>query len=111
VAAKSEHAEIIARLSKFLPPPIAPATAENTAAPAGKKGKKGKTPEAPAPKAGNKDRGAMFDGRDLNKDGKLNKEEFMVRQSDPEQAAKNFVKFDKDQSGDVSRDEYVTSGK
>ena len=38
-------------------------------------------------------------------------EEFMVRQSDPESAAKNFVKFDKDKSGDVNREEYVTSGK
>jgi hypothetical protein len=35
----------------------------------------------------------------------------MVRQSDPESAAKNFVKFDKDKSGDVNRDEYVNSGK
>jgi hypothetical protein len=112
VAAKAEHAEIITHLSKFLPPPIAPATEKNTAAAAGKKGKKGKTPEAPAPKAGvTKDRGAMFDGRDLNKDGKLNKEEFMVRQSDPEQAAKNFVNFDKDKSGDVNREEYVNSGR
>ena len=105
-------AQVIARLTKFLPPPIAPATDKNTAAPAGKKGKKGKAPEVPAPKAGaTKDRGAMFDGRDLNKDGKLNKEEFMIRQADPEQAAKNFVKFDKDLSGDVNRDEYVNSGK
>ena len=111
VAAKAEHAEVIAHLSKFLPPPIAPATAQNTAAPAGKMGKAGKGPEAPAPKAGTKDRGAMFDGRDLNKDGKLNKEEFMLHQKDPEQAAKNFVNFDKDKSGDVNREEYVKSGK
>jgi Ca2+-binding EF-hand superfamily protein len=53
----------------------------------------------------------MFDGRDANKDGKLNKEEFMLHQKDPEQAAQNFVKFDKDKSGDVDRQEYVTSGK
>ncbi|MFM2211039.1 MAG: hypothetical protein RL639_233 [Verrucomicrobiota bacterium] len=109
VAAKPEHAEVIARLAKFLPPPIAPATAENTAGKS--KGKKGKAPEATAPKAGTKDRGAMFDGRDLNKDGKLNKEEFMLHQKDPEQAAKNFVNFDKDKSGDVNREEYVKSGK
>ena len=100
VATKVEHAEVIARLSQFLPPPIAPATSENTEANdgKGKKGKaKGKTQESSAPKAGdNKDRGAMFDGRDMNKDGKLNKEEFMLHQKDPEQAAKNFVKFDKD---------------
>jgi Ca2+-binding EF-hand superfamily protein len=53
----------------------------------------------------------MFDGRDMNKDGKLNKEEFMLHQKDPAQAAQNFVKFDKDKSGDVDRQEYVTSGK
>ena len=111
VATKPEHAEVIARLSKFLPPPIAPATAQNTAAPAGKKGKAGKGAAKGDPKAGTRDRGAMFDGRDLNKDGKLNKEEFMLHQKDPKQAAKNFVSFDKDQSGDVNREEYVKSGK
>lgn len=111
VATKPEHAEVIARLSKFLPPPIAPATDKNTAAPAGKKGKAGKGGTKGDPKAGTRDRGAMFDGRDLNKDGKLNKEEFMLNQRDPEQAAKNFVSFDKDKSGDVNRDEYVKAGK
>jgi iduronate 2-sulfatase len=115
VATKAEHTEVIARLSQFLPPPIAPASSKNTEANdgKGKKGKaKGKTQESSAPKAGdNKDRGAMFDGRDINKDGKLNKEEFMLHQKDPEQAAKNFVKFDKDKTGDVNREEYVTSGK
>ncbi|MFZ9400308.1 MAG: sulfatase/phosphatase domain-containing protein, partial [Opitutales bacterium] len=109
VAAKSEHAEVISRLTKFLPAPIAPATAENTAA--NGKGKKGKGAAKGDPKAGTRDRGAMFDARDANKDGKLNKEEFMIRQPDPEQAAKNFVNFDKDKSGDVDRQEYVTSGK
>jgi iduronate 2-sulfatase len=115
VATKAEHAEVIARLSKFLPAPIAPATPENTEAKTKSKKEKAKegkkAPEAPAPKAGTKDRGAMFDGRDMNKDGKLNKEEFMIRQADPEQAAKNFVRFDKDKSGDVNREEYVNSGK
>ncbi len=111
VATQAEHAEVIARLTKHLPAPIAPATPENTAAPQGKKGK-GKAAQPPAPKAAaTKDRGAMFDGRDMNKDGKLNKEEFMLHQRDPEQAAKNFVKFDKDKSGDVDRQEYVGSGK
>jgi hypothetical protein len=109
VAAKAEHAEVIARLTKFLPPPIAPSTAENTSTKG--KGKKGKGAAKGDPKAGTRDRGAMFDGRDSNKDGKLNKEEFMLRQADPEQAAKNFVNFDKDKSGDVSRDEYVNQGR
>lgn len=108
VAGKTEHAEVVARLTKFLPPPIAPATPENTEAKqGGKKGKAGKTD----PKAGVRDRGAMFDARDANKDGRLTKEEFMTRQPNPEQAAKNFVLFDKDKSGDISRDEYVNQGK
>ena len=108
VAAKPEHAEVIARLTKFLPPPIAPATASNSEGP---KKEKGKSADPSPPKGGTKDRGAMFDGRDPNKDGKLTKEEFLVRQSEPEQAAKNFVKFDKDQSGDVSKEEYVNQGR
>lgn len=108
LAGKAEHAEVIARLTKFLPPPIAPASAENTA-PKGKKGKA--APKGEAKAGATKDRGAMFAGRDTNKDGRLTKEEFMLRQADPEQAAKNFVKFDKDKSGDVDREEYVGSGK
>jgi len=106
IAAKPEHAETIARLTKFLPPPIPAATA-----PAGEGARKGK-PADPAPaKGGAKDRGAMFDSRDLNKDGKLNREEFMLNQRDPAQAAKNFVNFDKDKSGDVSKEEYVNLGR
>ena len=111
VATKAEHAEVIARLSKHLPPPIAPATAQKDAGPGGKKGKAGKGAAKSDPKAGTRDRGAMFDGRDTNKDGKLDKEEFMRLQKDPGQAAVNFVKFDKDKSGDIDRQEYVTSGK
>lgn len=106
VAAKPEHTETIARLTKFLPPPIPAATAT-----AGEGAKKGKTAEPTAPKGGAKDRGAMFDSRDLNKDGKLNQEEFMLNQRDPAQAAKNFVNFDKDKSGDVSKEEYVNLGR
>jgi hypothetical protein len=114
VAAKPEHAEVIARLTKFLPPPIAPATDKNTAAPAGKKGKKGKAKaeESAAPKAAaTKDRGAMFDGRDVNKDGKLSKEEFMDKQKDPAHAAENYIKFDKDKDTFLTKEEFVKMGK
>ena len=109
VVGRPEHAEVIAKLSKFLPPPIEPATPENTETK--KKGGKKAKAAASGPAASGKDRGAMFDGRDANKDGRLNKEEFLTRQADPEQAAKNFIKFDKDKSGDVSRDEYVGQGR
>jgi Ca2+-binding EF-hand superfamily protein len=56
-------------------------------------------------------RGASFDKRDLDKNGKLTKEEFMQKQKDPEHAAQNFLKFDKDKSGDLSREEYIRMGK
>jgi Ca2+-binding EF-hand superfamily protein len=35
----------------------------------------------------------------------------MDKQKEPEQAAKNFVKFDKDKSGDLTKEEFVKSGK
>lgn len=116
LAAKPENGEVVARLSKFLPPPIAPATAENTIPKAGK-GKKGKgkaEEAAPAPAAAadaSKDRGPMFDRRDVNKDGKLSKEEFMDKQKDPAHAAENFVKFDKDKDGSLTKEEFVKMGK
>jgi iduronate 2-sulfatase len=108
VASRPENAEVIARLTKYLPPPIAPATPENTAA------KKGKGKAAPGPEAATdaaKERGPMFDRRDVNKDGKLSKDEFMDKQKDPAHAAENFTKFDKDKSGDLSKEEFVKMGK
>ena len=114
VAAKPEHAQVIARLTKFLPPPIAPATDKNTAAPGGKKGKKGKAKadEPAAPKAEEvKERGPMFDRRDVNKDGKLSKEEYMDKQKDPAHAAENYIKFDKDKDTFLTKEEFVKMGK
>ena len=112
VATKPENAEVIARLTKHLPQPIAPATPENTEAKAKGKKAKGKAPEAPAPKADDaKDRGPMFDRRDINKDGKLSKDEFMDKQKDPAHAAENFIKFDKDKDGSLTKEEFVKMGK
>jgi len=114
VATKAEHAQVIARLTKFLPPPIAPATDKNTAAPGGKKGKKAKAKaeEPAAPKAEEvKERGPMFDRRDVNKDGKLSKEEYMDKQKDPAHAAENYIKFDKDKDTFLTKEEFVKMGK
>jgi iduronate 2-sulfatase len=66
----------------------------------------GKKPAAPA-----KDRGAMFDKRDANKDGKLTREEFLKGQPDPEEAPKRFPLFDKDGDGTLSRDEFIAGGR
>lgn len=122
LASKPENQAIIEHLSKFLPPPI-PAADPNA-----KKIAKGKknlidvdaknhdedvtapTVTEPKPNA-TKDRGAMFDRRDVNKDGKLSKDEFMAGQKDPKQAAENFIKFDKDHDGFLSREEFINMGK
>ena len=110
VAAKPEHAEVVARLTKFLPAPIAPAKAGAGAGEA-KKAKGAPGAAKGDPKAGTRDRGAMFEARDTDKDGKLTKEEFMTRQPDPAQAAQNFTQFDKDKSGDLTKDEFVKLGR
>jgi iduronate 2-sulfatase len=65
----------------------------------------------PAKKSTIKDRSAMFDSRDQDKDGKLTREEFLLNQPDPEEAPKRFPRFDADQNGTLSREEFVKSGK
>jgi Ca2+-binding EF-hand superfamily protein len=34
----------------------------------------------------------------------------MLKQRDPAQAAQNFVKFDKDKNGEISKEEFVKMG-
>jgi len=58
-----------------------------------------------------KDRGAMFDSRDKDKDGKLTKEEFLANQPDPDEAPKRFPRFDSDSNGSLSREEFIKGGK
>ena len=126
LATKPENKEVIERLSKFLPPPIPAADPNAVKIAKGKKNiidldAKKKDEDATAPKVTPPaktaaadpatDRVAMFERRDVNKDGKLTKEEFMAKQKDPEQAAKNFVKMDKDNTGDLSKEEFVKMGK
>ena len=93
-----ENPEIIAALSQILAsqpearPSIAttaPATSQNT----------------------NSDRESMFKKRDINADGKLTLSEFLANQPDPDQAPKRFPKFDSNQDGVVSREEFVHQGR
>ena len=64
-----------------------------------------------APKKSNQDRGAMFDGRDKDKDGKLTRDEFLAKQPDPDEAPKRFPKFDKNGDGVLDREEFIRGGK
>ena len=121
LANKPENKEVVERLSKFLPPPIPAADPNAKKIAKGKKNlvdieAKNKDEDATAPKIvapadAAKDRGAMFDRRDVNKDGKLSKEEFMDKQKDPAHAAENFTKFDKDKDGFLTREEFIKMGK
>ncbi|OYW31404.1 MAG: iduronate-2-sulfatase [Chthoniobacter sp. 12-60-6] len=68
-------------------------------------------PKAAAGKKGTQDRGKMFDQRDIDKNGQLTQEEFLLNQPDPKEAPKRFPKFDTDGNGTLSRDEFIKGGK
>jgi iduronate 2-sulfatase len=123
LAKKPENQEVIARLSKFLPPPIPAADPNAKKIAKGKKNivdiaAKKNDEDATAPKIAapatadaSKDRVGMFTRRDVNKDGKLSKEEYMDKQKDPAHAAENYIKFDKDKDGFLTKEEFVKMGK
>ncbi len=60
---------------------------------------------------GAKDRGAMFDKRDANQDGKLTRQEFLAGQPNPEEAPKRFPRFDTNHDGELSREEFIGGGR
>lgn len=57
------------------------------------------------------DRAEVFRRRDVNQNGFLDVEEFLLGQPDPEDAPKRFPKFDKDSDGKLTIEEYVRGGK
>jgi iduronate 2-sulfatase len=56
------------------------------------------------------DRAAMFAQRDKDGDGKLTREEFLANQPDPDKAPQRFTRFDTNEDGVLSRDEFVGMG-
>lgn len=70
----------------------------------------GPSVEPKKPARPGQDRGAMFDRRDVDKDGQLTREEFLKDQPDPGEAPKRFRKFDADGSGTLSREEFIRGG-
>lgn len=67
-------------------------------------------PSALAPTAGKMSREEMFKGKDKDGDSKLTREEFMRHQRDPEEAPKRFERFDTNQDGVLSEEEFVKAG-
>jgi arylsulfatase A len=56
------------------------------------------------------ERARKFDRIDFEHKGKITREEYMARQSDPEAASKRFDKFDVNRDGFVTREEYIANG-
>lgn len=72
---------------------------------------RGSAEQKTPPEKSRQDRGAMFESRDKDRDGKLTREEFLLNQPDPEEAPKRFPKFDTNNDGTLSREEFVQGGK
>jgi len=64
-------------------------------------------PQIPKPPT---DRADLFRRKDLNRDGKLTREEFLAHQPDPKEAPARFERFDGDKDGVLSRDEFIHQG-
>jgi iduronate 2-sulfatase len=103
----AEKADVVARLRAILAkyPEAKPQISTQGGSDGGKAGAKGATGKS------KQDRGAMFDKRDKDRDGKLTREEFLDGQPDPDEAPKRFPLSDADKSGDLSRDEFIRGGK
>ncbi|MBI3882555.1 MAG: sulfatase-like hydrolase/transferase [Verrucomicrobia bacterium] len=56
------------------------------------------------------ERAAKFDHLDQERLGQLTRAKYISRQSDPEAASKRFDKFDVNEDGIVTRDEYIHNG-
>jgi iduronate 2-sulfatase len=56
-------------------------------------------------------RTALFEKRDADRDNRLAHEEFMNGQPDPSEAEKRFIRFDTNQDGILSRDEFIHMGR
>jgi len=103
----ADHPEIVAAKMKQLQQQAPPR-------PQWKKSAAAKSTKKTKPATNNKpkpDRAAMFKKRDSNRDGFLDRDEFLLNQPDPEESPKRFPKFDTDGDGRLSESEFVGSGR
>lgn len=56
-------------------------------------------------------RSALFAQKDSNRDNELTHAEFMAGQNDPPEAEKRFLRFDVNKDGRLSRDEFIHLGR
>jgi lysophospholipase L1-like esterase len=101
LANNAKSQPVVATLSKYLPPQ--PHSAAGTAT-----GKSGTAKKAT--KKQPMDRAALFEKKDTNHDGKLNREEFLADQRDSKTAKARFDQWDTNKDGFLSREEFISMG-
>ncbi len=104
LADKPEHAALIESLAKHLPP------VGSDLNPAAKPKGKDKSPAKPATTSTDESRDVRYD-RLYPAKARLTLEEYLVKQSNGDEAKERFAKFDKDKDGFVSREEFIKGGK
>lgn len=107
LATKPEYQELLTTLAKHLPPVGSDAEIPGSKTKKNKTKAKGKG----QPTAATDDRGERFDKLDQEKAGQLTRDYYTTHQSDPTAAAERFTKWDTNQDGFLSREEYVKQGK
>jgi iduronate 2-sulfatase len=110
LANKPEHKALLDTLAKHLPPVGSAALPEQPKKPA--QGKKNpKANEKPSATGASSNRGVQFDRLDEGKAGKITREFYKTHQSDPAAADERFQKWDTNQDGFLSREEFISQGK
>jgi hypothetical protein len=106
LASKPEHKALLETLVKHLPPVGSAALPEKP-----KAKENAKTTKKPSTGAATDDRGARFDNLDKEKAGKISREYYKTHQSDAAAADERFLKWDINQDGFLTREEYQLQGK
>jgi iduronate 2-sulfatase len=110
LADKPEHQVLLETLIKHLPPVGSSAMPKKDKAKPNSKSKP-KSKGKPSTGGSTIDRGTRFDQIDKQKAGKISRAQFLARQSDKDAAEERFLKWDTDQDGALSRQEFISQGK
>ena len=103
LANKPEHKAMLETLAKHLPPVGSDLDPKPPA--------KGKGQAKAASTGPTEDRGVKFDRINAAHAEKISRDIYLKSQSDPVAAADRFTRFDKDNDGLLSREEFIRAGK
>jgi len=111
VAANPEHKDLLDTLVKHLPPVGSSALPPKPKAKDKAKETEKQSAEKPSGSPLIDDRAARFDRLDNEKTGKLSREYYKTHQADAKAADERFVKWDTNQDGFLTREEFLAQGK